>query len=180
MRWIGTIALLALAAAAPVHGQVLWLGAADGTSWEYQAQTAPGQDFSHNNQQAASVFVAFPIESDTLIRLGAANVPHNVLIDGHAWGGHLRAYTIGADYLIRSVYGQSVLSAGLGSYGQELQARNPPPGFNDTKVGWYLGVGEWFNVLPRMRVTAEIKAHRTHHQGTTTVFVASAGLAVWF
>ncbi|MFI5167166.1 MAG: hypothetical protein ACHQQS_11125 [Thermoanaerobaculales bacterium] len=180
MRWIGKIALLSLAAAAPASAQVLWLGLADGTSWEWQAKTAPGQNFLHNDQQAPSVFIALPITEDTLFRLRAADVPHDVAINGASWPGKLRAYTAGVDYFLQGVFGESVFSGGVGSYRQSLQARQPPAGFADTKLGWYVSVGEWFNLTRHSRVIGEVTMNRTEHQGGTTVVVASLGLAVAF
>ncbi|HYB24540.1 MAG TPA: hypothetical protein VED41_12130 [Solirubrobacteraceae bacterium] len=180
MRWIGLIALVSLAAAMPASAQVLWVGVADGTSWDWQPATAPGQNFLHNDQQAPSIFVAFPISGDTLFRLRAANVPHDVEINGASWPGKLRAYTAGIDYLFPGTFGEGMLSGGFGSYRQSLQASSPPTGYADTKVGWYLGVGEWFMLTRRTRVTGEVTMNYTPFQGGTTVFVASVGLAAFF
>ena len=180
MRWIGSVALLSLAAAAPASAQILWVGVADGTSWEWQAATTPGQNFVHNDQQAPSVFVAVPVSDDTLFRLRAADVPHDVAIGGAAWPGKLRAYTAGIDYFLTGVFGEATLSAGLGSYRQSLQAKHPPAGYDDTKIGWYVGVGEWFTLTRRTRVTCDVTMHRAAFQGGTTVFVAGVGLAASF
>lgn len=180
MRWIGAVALLAVATAMPASGQLVWGGIADGTSWEWQAKTAPGDNFTNSKSSAPAAFVAFPVSENTLFRISAADVPHDVLYGGVAWTGVLHAYTVGTSYLLPGTFGQAVLSAGFGSYHQHLIARRPPPGFDQTKLGWYLGAGEWFPLTWRTRVTAEITMHKTPHQGGTTVFTATAGLAAWF
>ena len=180
MRWIGATVLLVMAGVASASGQVLWVGIADGTSWDWQPKTSPGQNFLHNNSAAPSWFVAFPIDNDTYFRLGAATVNHETAINGQGWPGKLQAYTMGVDYFFPGVFGRSLVSAGFGSYRQHLAARQPPPGYDEAKLGWYGTVGEWFELTRRTRFTADVTVHRTPHQGGTTVFVVSAGLAAWF
>ena len=143
MRWM-CATLLALAGASTASGQVLWAGLAAGTSWTWQAPTAPDQNFLHSSNGAPSAFLAFPLDEDTLVRL------------------------------------QFLISGGLGSYGLELQAQHPPAAVEERKFGWYLGVGEWFQLTQRWRVTAEVKMHRSQNLGNPIVVAATAGLAFAF
>jgi hypothetical protein len=72
------------------------------------------------------------------------------------------------------------VSAGLGSYKLNLKGKNPPPGSDDSKLGWYLGVGEWFNVARRWKVTTELAVNRTQHSEKPAIYTANVGLAVGF
>jgi hypothetical protein len=174
-------ALLALASASTAGGQVLWAGLAAGTSWTWEAPTAPDQNFLHSSEGAPSAFVAFPFyEGDSLVRLQVADLPFEPAIDGVGWPGRLRAYTVGVDYFFRGVFGQFLVSGGLGSYELNLQAQNPPDGVEQWAFGWYLGVGEWFQLSRRWRLTAEVKMHSTQNYGDPTVVTATAGLAFAF
>lgn len=176
MRWT-CAALLALGTASAASGQVAWLGASWGGSWEWQAPSAPSTNFLHSSDGAPAVFLALPLSHDTLFRLKAAELPHIRVIDGVDWPGRYRAYTAGIDYLMPGTFGQASVSAGLGSYRLELKAKNAPAGFNDSKLGWYVGVGEWFTLTRRTRVTAEITMNRTQHDDRPTIFTANMGLA---
>ena len=62
-----------------------WAGVAAGTSWEWQAPTAPDQNFLHSTEGAPSAFVAFPVDEDTLVRLQACDLPHDPVIGGVGW-----------------------------------------------------------------------------------------------
>jgi len=179
MRWM-CATLLALAGATTASGQVLWAGLAAGTSWTWQAPTAPDQNFLHSSNGAPSAFLAFPLDEDTLVRLQAADLPFEPVIDGVGWPGKLRAYTVGLDYAFKGVFGQFLISGGLGSYGLRLQAQHPPAAVEERKFGWYLGVGEWFQLTQRWRVTAEVKMHRAQNLGNPIVVAATAGLAFAF
>ncbi len=176
MRWTWA-ALLALGMASAASGQVAWAGASWGTSWEWQAPSAPDRNFLHSSDGAPSAFVAFPVDSETLFRLGAADLPHVSMINGLGWPGRFRAYTAGIDYFTNDHFGQAVLSAGIGTYRRDLKAGSPPAGVEDTKFGWYVGVGEWFSLTRRWRVTTEITMHRTLHDEKPQIFTANAGLA---
>jgi hypothetical protein len=179
MRW-AICALAVLACAGAASGQVLWAGLAAGTSWEWQAPTAPNQNFLHSTEGAPSAFVAFPIDEDTLLRLQACDLPHEPVIGGAGWPGHLRAYTVGIDYLFSDDLGHYLFSGGLGAYHLSLQAKHPPAGVEQSKFGWYLGVGQWFTLSRRSRVTAELTMHHTSHADTPTVVAITAGLAFAF
>jgi hypothetical protein len=179
MRWLCAM-VVTLAGASAASGQVLWAGVAAGTSWEWQAPTAPEQNFLHSTDGAPSVFVAFPVDAGTLVRLRVSDLPHEVAIDGVGWPGRLRAYTVGIDYFYPEVFGRTVFSAGLGSYDLHLKAKHPPAGIEESKFGWYFGVGEWFGLTRRSRVTVEITMHRTSHTDSPIIVAATAGLAFSF
>jgi hypothetical protein len=179
MRWT-VAALLVLACASAASGQILWAGAAAGTSWEWQAPTAPDQNFLHSSDGAPAAFVAFPIDNETLLRLQVCDLPHDVMVDGQAWSGHLRGYTVGVDYMFPGVFGQTVFSGGLGAYQLDLKSHHPPAGVENTEFGWYLGVGEWFVVSRRARVTAQITMHRASFRDTPIIVAATGGLAFSF
>ena len=176
MRWT-CAALLALGVASAANGQVAWVGASWGASWEWQAPSSPNTNFLHSSDGAPAAFVAFPISNGTLFRLQAADLPHVTVIDGVGWPARYRAYTAGIDYLIDDTFGTSLLSAGVGSYNLDLKARRPPVGVEETKLGWYLGLGEWFSLTRRSRVTAEFAMHRTQHAERPQIFTANLGLA---
>ena len=179
MRWIGAMVLAAGTAstASTASAQIVWVGASWGTSWEWQAPTSPNKDFLHSSDGAPSAFVAFPIDHSTLFRLQAANLPHVTVINGVGWPGHYRAYTAGIDYLIDDPFGRSLFSAGFGSYTFNLKAQRPPAGYQDTKFGWYVGVGEWFNLMRNLWATAEVRMNRTQHAERPQLFTANIGLA---
>ena len=179
MRWM-CAALVAVASAGVASGQVLWAGISAGTSWTWQGPTAPNTDFLHSSDMAPSAFVAFPINDDTLLRLRAADLPYVPVFDGVAWPGKLRAYNVGVDYIFADVFGQSVLSVGLGSYSLQLKAKTPPPGAEQTRFGWYFGVGEWFQLTRRSRVTLELTMNRAEFVDHPVVLAANLGLAVAF
>ncbi len=179
MRWIWA-ALAALAFAGGASGQVLWTGISAGTSWTWQAPTAPGSNFLHSTEGAPSLFVAFPIDNDTLFRLRAADLPYVPVINGEGWPGKVRAYTAGVDYIFPGVFGQALFSAGLGSYSLQLQATNPPPGAEQTKFGFYFGIGEWFQLTLRSRVTLELTMNRAAFDDHPVIVAANLGLAFAF
>jgi hypothetical protein len=179
MRWM-CAALVGVASAGVASGQVLWAGVSVGTSWTWQAPTAPDTNFLHSTDAAPSLFVAFPIDNDTLFRLRAADLPYVPVIDGMGWPGKMRAYTAGVDYLFTGIFGQALISAGLGSYSLQLQARTPPPGAEQTKFGWYFGVGEWLQLSRRSRVTVELTMDRTSMATHPIVVAANLGVAFSF
>ena len=179
MRW-RLAALLIVVGASAANGQVLWAGLAAGTSWEWQAPTAPDQNFLHSTDGAPAAFVAFPIENDTLLRLQVCDLPHEVAINGLGWPGRLRSYTVGVDYLFPAALGQTLFSAGLGAYRLDLKSKHPPAGVEESRFGWYVGVGEWFTVTRRTRVTAELTMHRASFREPPIIVAATVGLAVSF
>ncbi|HVN74793.1 MAG TPA: hypothetical protein VMT19_00650 [Thermoanaerobaculaceae bacterium] len=170
-------AVLAFGIAGATSAQVAWVGAGWGGSWEWQAPSAPDRTFLHSRDGVPSVFLALPIDVDTVLRLQAAELPHVKRVIGSDYPGHLRAYTVGIDYLMPGVFGQALVSAGLGSYKFDLTGGQTLPGHEETKLGWYAGVGEWFTLTRRSRVTAEIAVHHSQHEDRPTIVTASVGLA---
>ncbi len=176
MRWT-VAAVLALGVASAASGQVAWVGASWGASWEWQSAAAPDRSFYHSSEAAPAAFLAFPLEEDTLLRIRAAELPHVKVIDGVAWEGRYRALTAGIDYFLGGGLGKSVFSAGVGSYKLELKARQAPAGLDESKLGWYVGVGEWFVLSRHTRITAEVAMNRTQHDDRPTIVTANLGLA---
>jgi hypothetical protein len=179
MRWM-CATLVALASASVASGQILWAGLAAGTSWTWQAPTAPNQNFLHSSDGAPAGFLAVPVNPDTMVRFQVADLPFEPVYDGVGWPGKLRAYTVGVDYVFAGVLGQFLISGGLGDYSLELQAQTPPPGVEQWKFGWYVGVGEWFSLSRRWRLTAEVTMHRTENYQNPVIVAATAGLAFSF
>lgn len=179
MRWM-CAALVAAVSVSAASGQVLWAGVSAGTSWTWKAPTAPDTNFLHSSDIAASIFVAFTVDKDTLFRLRAAELPYVPVIDGVGWPGKLRGYTAGVYYAFPGVFGDALLSAGLGAYNLRLQAKQPPPGVEQTKFGWYFGVGEWFQLTHRSRVTVELTMDRVSMTGNPVIVAANLGLAFCF
>jgi hypothetical protein len=89
------------------QGQVLWIGAGSGTSWEWQAPTAAGQTWLHGSDQAPNVWLALPLSEGTLLRLRAADMPHDMRLLTGTVGGTLRSYTLGIDYTVPDSIGDA-------------------------------------------------------------------------
>ncbi len=177
MRWIGA-AVLSLGVASAASAQLAWLGGSWGGAWEWHAPSAPDQDFLHSSEGVPTLFVALPLSDDTLWRFSAAELPHTAVVDGAAWPGKFRAYTTGIDYFLGGSFGQSIFSAGLGSYNYRLQAKQPPPDIEGSKFGWYFGLGEWIGLTRRTRITIDVTAHHTEHSDHPTILTANLGFAV--
>ena len=88
--------------------------------------------------------------------------------------------TLGVDYVFTGTFGRTLLSAGVGSYRMELEAAQPPPDSEKAAFGWYVGVGEWFQLFRTTWLTTEIAMHRTNHEDTPVVVSAAVGLTVSF
>ena len=179
MRWVCSV-LVGLAAAGAAEAQVVWVGGAAATTWEVDAASAGNDRFAGSGEIAPVLFVAFPLDDVTLVRLQAADLPRSIAYGGEAWDGRLRSLTLGVDYFFRGTFGRTVLSAGLGSYRMDLEATQPPPGSESAEFGWYVGFGEWFQLFKRTCVTAEIAMHRTNHDDSPAVLSAMLGLTVSF
>lgn len=156
--------------------QTVYLGAGAGAVWERRALVAPQKEWLHPNRQALSLFVALPVEEGTLLRIEKVDLPHDVRWQSLRWEARLSGWTAGVDYLLPGVWGQAVVSAGVGAYRLDLAARVPPKGLEDTRFGWYLKVGEWFAVTRRLQFAAEVAYHRTNHAGQPQLLTASGAL----
>lgn len=179
MRWLVVVGVL-LAVVGTAQAQVAWVGASAGTSWEYKADSATDRTWKHRNDPVPQVFVAMPLEDATLVRLRVAEIPYELrLPTGHATCT-LRSYTLGVDYMIDSVLGEAVFSAGVGGYRLVVDKGVAPSEFQTTKFGYYVGAGEWYALTKRLRLTAEVTLHRTENAGTPSIVTATAGLAFSF
>lgn len=179
MRWLVVVALL-LAVVGTAQGQALWVGASAGTTWEYQAETAPDSTWKHWSDASPRLFLSLPIEDATLVRFQAADMPYGLrLMTGDA-ECTLRAYTIGVDYLIESPMGEVIFSAGMGGYELTVDKGVAPAGMESMEFGYYVGVGDWYMLNRRLRLTGELTMHRTDNVGTPILVTASIGLAFSF
>lgn len=178
MRTVLAVVVLTMAAAA--NAQVAWVGAGFGTSWEHEPQTAPGTTWLHRTAGAPAVFVAFPLDDDTHVRINAARVPYDVLDQGAVLDGSFRAVTAGVDYFFPGTFGRFMFGGGMGQYTVDLAARHPAEGVEQSYFGWYVSTGEWFPLTRRSRVTVELTMHRPSSPGHPTLVTAVAGLALGF
>jgi hypothetical protein len=179
MRSFLTAAAVLLIATA-AHAQVVWVGAEGGVSWEYKPDTHPGKTWLQGHDNAYALFVGLPVDDDTVVRLSAFTIPHDTLYQDEAWQGSFRAYTVGVDYFVDGSFGRTVLSAGVGQYNLHAVAKNPPPDLEKGSFGWYLGVGEWFRLGRRTRITAEVTMHRPDSRDRPVLVAAMAGFALSF
>jgi len=179
MRWM-CAAVLAVGVASSASAQLAWLGASWGGSWEWQAPSAPNQNFLHSSDGVPALFVALPLRDDTLFRIRATDLPHTAVVNGVAWPGTYRAYTVGIDYFLGGSFGRSVFSAGLGSFNYRLEAKEPPPDVEGSKLGWYFGLGEWIPMTRRVQLTLDLAANHTEHSDHPTILTASVGLVYGF
>ncbi len=170
-------ALLGLALVTTAEAQVLTLGAAGTVTMELNPDSRPGKSTLSNNAITPALFVGFPIQNDTMLRLRAIDLPHEQVVGSEVIDSHLRGVTVGVDYLMLSVLGRTVFSGGLGGYKLDLAGSNPPPGVETWDFGWYVGVGEWFPMTRRSQLTLELNYHRTSHADTPEILSLSLGLA---
>lgn len=163
-----------------LFAQTLFLGAGAGTLWEKSTHGEQGNRWRHGDRWALSVFAAFPIDSDTRVRLEGVKLPRQITVAGERFRASLEGLTLGVDYLLLGVFGQTVFGAGLGSYRLHLERGSPPSGIEGNNFGWYVRVGEWFPVHRRLSFAAEATYHRTSHKGSPQVLVALASLVMRF
>lgn len=179
MRWLcAVLAMVAVVSAA--EAQLVWVGAGSGISWEWKPDSDPGRDWVTRTDAVPYVFVGFPVDRETLFRVRAVQLPYDAPIGGEAYRARLRGYTAGVDYFMTGVFGEAVFSAGVGGYHLEVRDAGAPGDQTSTRFGWYLGIGEWFQISERIRVTAEVQGHRTGHAGKPTLVTAQVGVAVSF
>lgn len=179
MRWVAALAMVMLLVGA-VEAQVAWVGAGAGTSFEYKAQSAPDKTWKHRTDLTPQVFVALPLADTTMVRLGVGEIPYDLrLLTGNA-ELTLRRYTIGIDYFFRGQLSDTVFSGGLGGYTLEVDHGIVPESMQATKLGYYLGVGEWFTLSRRWRLSLEATMHRSENEGRPTLVTTTAGVAFSF
>ena len=180
MRVLG-VAVIGLLLAAAVQGQALVVGAAGGTTWELSPESRPTQDWLHNTSIAPSVFVGVAVSSDTLVRLRAFDLPREQVVGEAVVDSHLRGVVAGVDYLMKSAFGQTIFSGGIGSYKLDLEGSRPDAATYETwDFGWYVGVGEWIPMTRRSQLTFELAYHATAHPSKPQLLSASLGLAFTF
>ncbi len=157
--------------AGPAGAQVAWLGAAGGASWTWDGERS---SLVRGDDLALNLFVGIPLDRDALLRLRGAELPL-----GGSHGATMRAVGLGVDYFFPGVVGEALVSAGVGGYRLNLAGPQPAgSGDESWELGWYLGVGEWFALSRRTRLTVELTWERTRHPGSLTMVAATAGVAV--
>jgi hypothetical protein len=180
MRYLG-VAVVALLLAAGAQGQLLWVGAAGGTTWQLQPESRPDQETLYNNSIMPSVFIGVPVMGDTLVRLRALDLPCEQVIGEDVVDSRLRGVVVGVDYLMMSVFGRTVFSGGIGSYKLDLEGSRPDAADYETwDFGWYVGIGEWIPMTRRSQLTFELAYHTTSHPDTPQLLHVSLGLAFSF
>lgn len=168
------VAVIAVAGIAGSAGaQVAWLGAAGGVSWTWDGERS---SLVRGDDVAFGALIGIPLDRDALLRLRGAELPI-----GDSSGASMHAVALGVDYFFPGVIGEALVSAGVGGYRLNLPASLPPESDHGRwELGWYLGIGEWFTLSRRTRLTVEVTWDRTRHAGTPTMVTAMAGLAVSF
>jgi hypothetical protein len=180
MRWWGALVAAVLCGVGSAGAQVLWVGAGLGTTWDIQPSSAASRSLVHNSGSTPTVFVAFPLDSDTLFRIRGVDLPHKAEVDGTAVDSHLRGLTAGIDYFFPSTVSQTSISGGIGGYKLDLVSRHASSSVETWEFGFYLGMGEWFNLSRRTRAVLELNWHHTSHQGTPNILALTASLAIAF
>jgi len=182
MRWtrVAAVAVAAGFLAGAAQAQIVWVGAGYGASWEYQPDTEPGTTWHRGEGDALSLFVGIPIEDAVVLRVAASDLPYDAPFEGEAWPGRFRAYTLGVDYFFNGVFGRTLLSAGAGQYNFLAQAQQPPRNLETKDFGWYVGVGEWFQLTRRSVVSVELAMHRPDTDAKPTLVTGMVGVVVSF
>lgn len=173
-------AVLVVLSAGVASAQTGILGVGGGVSWELKPNDFPGRDFRRGDDPSPVLAVGAYLGADTVVRLQGRDLSRTTLVGGAPWNGRLRAYTVGADYLLPGTFGQASFSGGVGVYRLDLAGDNGPTGIETQEFGWYLGVGEWFRLSRRGRLVGEVVMDRTGHPGTPTLLTANVLLAIQF
>lgn len=173
MRTVAIVVLAVVAGgvAPAAQAQVGWLGVAGGTSWTWNGDRSA---LVRSSDAALGVLAGVSLDKDAILRLRGVE-----LRMGDASGATVRGLALGVDYFFPGVVGEALFSAGLGGYQLKLpQPRREEPDHGRWELGYYLGIGEWFAISRRMRLTVEVSWDRSRHAGTPTILSAMAGLAV--
>jgi|YNPBryunderm2012_1023409.scaffolds.fasta_scaffold12143_4 hypothetical protein len=151
--------------------QVVWLGAAGGASWTWERDRSA---LVRGEDPAVSLFIGIPLDRDALLRLRGAELSH-----ADSNGATMRTFGLGVDYFFPGVVGEALVSAGVGSYRLHVPGAGAAESADGSwELGWYLGIGEWFSISRRTRLSVEVTWERTRHAGTPTMVAAMIGLAV--
>ena len=76
--------------------------------------------------------------------------------------------------------GEVIFSAGLGGYELTVDKGVAPADTESTDFGYYVGVGDWFMLNRRPRLTGELTMNRSENFGKPVLVTASIGLAFSF
>lgn len=174
------VSIVIVLSATSAAAQVGFLGVGAGVTWELHADAAPGSDFHRGEAASPLVVIGANLSSDTLVRLQARDLSRTTLVGGAPWEGRMRAYTIGADYLLPGTFGEAAFSGGIGAYRLDLDGEGGVDDVETSEFGWYVAVGEWFRITSGGRLIGEIVMDRTGHPGTPTLITASVILAFQF
>jgi hypothetical protein len=172
--------VLLLAAAGAAEAQVIWLTVGAGTSFEINPATEPDETWLHHGDVVPSLSLGLSVNEDLHVRLRATELPYDVAYGGEAWPARFGAATVGADYFFNGVLGRALFTGGLGWYDLNLKAQDPPPGVEEGNIGWYFGVGEWFEVTSRVKGVIELILDYPGSEGNPMLVTATLGVAVTF
>jgi hypothetical protein len=172
--------VLLLAAAGAAEAQVIWLTVGAGTSFEINPATEPDETWLHHGDVVPSLSLGLSVNEDLHVRLRATELPYDVAYGGEAWPARFGAATVGADYFFNGVLGRALFTGGLGWYDLNLKAQDPPPGVEEGNIGWYFGVGEWFEVTSRVKGVVELILDYPGSEGNPMLVTATLGVAVTF
>ncbi len=167
-------------AAAAAGAQVGMLGAGAGLTYELHPEAFPGTDWRRGEDVSPVVSLFLNLSRDTSVRLQARDLSRTTRVGGVPWNGRFRAYTVGADYLLPGTFGETSFSGGVGAYRLDLAGEHAPEGIAGQEFGWYVAVGERFQLTPRTRLLGEIVLDRTGHRDSPTLLTANVLLAVVF
>jgi hypothetical protein len=170
----------ALLVATAASGQVLWVGAKVGTSWEQNSPTAPDRTFLHYTDSVRSIFVGIPLSDDTMLRFQTTQLPHDTVIGSTTYSTRIRGYSVGIDYSFKGTIGQPHLSLSFGGYRREFDGGTPEGAGDTTRFGWSAGAGEWLSISRRGKVVLELEYHRADFPDKPKLISATAGLAFSF
>ncbi|MEP0774999.1 MAG: hypothetical protein HRF46_11630 [Acidobacteriota bacterium] len=165
------VAVVASGLAPTAQAQVGWLGVAAGTSWTWNGDSSA---LVRADDAAVGVLMGVSLDKDALLRLRGVELPM-----GDVSGARMRGLTVGVDYFFPGVVGEALFSAGLGGYRLNLpEALREDPDHGRWELGYYLGIGEWFALSRRTRITIEVTWDRSRHDGSPAMLSALAGFVV--
>ena len=174
------LAVLLLMAAGAADAQVFWLTAGAGTSFEINPATEPDESWLHRGDVVPSFSLNLSVTEDLHVRLRAAELPYDVAYNDEAWPARFGAVTLGADYFFKGVLGRAVFTGGLGWYDLNLKAQTPPAGIEEGNFGWYVGMGEWFEITRRVKGVLELILDNPGSADNPMLLTATAGISVSF
>jgi len=172
--------VLLFAAAGAAEAQVIWVTAGAGTTFEINPVTEPDETWVHHGDVVPSFSLGLSVNEDLHVRLRATELPYDAPYGGEAWPARIGAVTVGADYFFKGVLGRAVITGGLGWYDLNLKAQTPPSGVEEGNFGWYVGMGEWFEITSRVKGVLELILDNPGSEGNPMLLTATLGVAVTF